>query len=1049
MHLNKTFRKNIRRSISGSFGRYIAIIMIILLGVGFLSGLVLTNPVMLTVEKNFIIDSNFYDFRILSTTGFDAEEVAKLNQIENIQVAHGSVTKDFIASRDETDYVYRAHMILDDVNMVTLKEGRMPQCDYECVVDASINPRYEIGDTLSLSINNESATNELFTYPEYTVVGTCYSPIYMSVDRGTSSVGNGSLNGFVMIPEGGFTFDLYNEAYISVDTNFEPYTDEYDNYIDSVKSGIENASLDIINGRFNELYADAKKEIDDAIEKLDEESKKTQKELDDAKQKLDDGKVKLDESEAKLTSSKQKLDDAKLVLDETAGKLKKNAKSWDDALSYAKAELKAQKESYNKEVSAAEEKLGSAYEQLSALTPSLDGLKALIEAGIATPEQLATYQVLKENYDSGMEEYLSGKKALEAKKIEANKLFKSAENGIQQFEQGIGEYNSGLKKYNEGKKQLESAKEDYESALAEYNSGKADFEKEISDAQEKIDEASEELSQIENPKVFVLDRSYNTGYSTFQNDAAIVENIAMVLPIFFFLIAALVISTTMSRMVDDDRSLIGTMNAIGYGKREIYTKYILYSGSAALIGTVIGYFGLGYLFPQVIWIAYRMLYKIPGTVVIYDAGLFVLCLVIALLCSVGVTLVALHSQMKSTPAELIRPKAPPAGKRIFLERIGFIWSRLKFLHKVTMRNIFRFKKRMIMMILGIAGCTGLIITGFGIKDSVANICDYQYGDIMQYDISMQTTEPVDDSFMKQVKEACGDNLDIIASAVLGTVEVTGSEATKSVYVIATDQPELYQMIHLIDGERKVVVPEADEAVISNKLKTLAGIALGDEVDISLSDTERTKIEIVDSVENYVYNYIYMSRKSYENCFNKYEPKAIYIKLKDTTNDVELGAKLANLSGVSSVTVTSSFKSLIAKMMRSLNYVVLLVIISAAALAFVVLFNLGNINISERVKEIATIKVLGFHQSETGAYVFRENLILSLIGILLGIPVGIAFHHFVMTQIQVEMVSFKMVVKPISIVFAILLVILFTIATDLILRRKIRRIDMAESLKSVE
>ena len=503
-------------------------------------------------------------------------------------------------------------------------------------------------------------------------------------------------------------------------------------------------------------------------------------------------------------------------------------------------------------------------------------------------------------------------------------------------------------------------------------------------------------------------------------------------------------------MIDDERTQIGTLRALGYSRGSILAKYLLYSGSAAALGCVIGYFAGGYVFPFVIWTAYGMLYRIPGFVLLYDPVLFVIALAASLLCSAGTTYLALRIEMQNMPANLIRPKTPAVGKRIFLERITPLWKRLKFLHKVSLRNIFRFKKRMIMMILGIAGCTALVLTGFGIHDSVANIANFQFDDIQKYDVSAQFSDTLTEDKINEVESDHKSELDAATAVQMTSGDVTGGSITKSAYIVASDDPAITDIFDLhIDGET-VPYPGKGEVLLTEKLAELTDIKTGDTVTVSVSDTEKAELKVAGLVENYVQNYLYMTGETYAMIADKgYEPKTLLLRVNDSADEYALSAALSKTDGVSSVSVVTDTRNMIDQMMQSLNYVVALVLISAGALAFIVLFNLGNINLTERVREIATIKVLGFHSRETGAYVFRENIILSMMGIVVGLPLGVLLHTFVLMQIRVDMVSFKAVIAPVSFLLTVVMVVLFTVITDLVMRKKITKIDMAESLKSIE
>ncbi|MCC8075096.1 MAG: ABC transporter permease, partial [Clostridiales bacterium] len=710
--------------------------------------------------------------------------------------------------------------------------------------------------------------------------------------------------------------------------------------------------------------------------------------------------------------------------------------------------------------------------QLDAAAEELDTQKATLDAAKSTlDESEAQLETLRAALEDGWSQYNAGVAELNTQKITQQAKLDSAKASLEEFEAGIEAYYEGLDSYNEGVQTLADGWAEYEDGLAEYEDGEAEyadglaeyqdglaeyedgvaeFDAEIADAEQELADARKELADLEGAELYVLDRSTNSGYVTFESDSQIVDRLAGVFPVFFFLIAALVCSTTMTRMVDDDRTQIGTMRALGYSRGSILAKYLIYSGTAAILGCLLGFFLGGCLFPFVIWKAYQMIYNIKGFLCVYDYSLLAISMAASLLCSAGTTWFACRRTMESTPADLIRPAAPAAGKRIFLERITPLWSRLKFLHKVTLRNIFRFKKRMFMMILGIAGCTALVLTGFGINDSIADIANYQYDDIQKYDLTVTYDDPITQDDLDWAAENCGGQIETQALARMWSGDLTGSEATKTVYFVASDDENITQVFDLhLDGET-VAYPGTGEVLITQKLATLAGVEVGDTVTLTVNDSTRGEATVVGLVENYVYNYVYMTGETYAAVFSEdCEPETLVLRLNEDVDEHSVSAAFSGQDEVSNVSVVSDTRTAIDNMMNSLNYVVILVLACAGALAFVVLFNLGNINISERAREIATIKVLGFHARETGSYVFRENFILSLMGICCGLPLGVALHAFVIAQIQVDMVYFKTIIKPISYLLTVGMVILFTVATDLILRRKIRGIDMAESLKSVE
>ena len=1146
--MTKTLKKNIRRCITGSLGRYVAIMMIIMLGVAFLTGLKATRPIMIATASDYFEESQLYDLRLISTIGFDDADVQAVFESEGVSAAEGSVYADFIWLRDGEEYAYRAHMLTESINQPYLVAGSLPESGNECVVDAERFTEDMIGQTITISDHGDG--DNLFACSEYTITGLVYSPFYLNIERGTTSLGDGSLDGFILIPPEGFDSEYYTELYVRSTGNAGLYSDEYEDLIDTLSDAVEADAALSIRTRFDDLVAEGEAEIADGERELAEEKADAEAELADAKQKLDDAAQELAEGEAELADAKAQLDDAKAELDSGAEQLQPGFDSWESAITYGwnqyydgKAELDAAYSENKPQLEAAREQLEeqealyeSSLAAVQAGKEELDGYYALLEQGQAEydaavtqyNENYAAYEQRLAEYQAALEAFNAVKDTLPAEEaaaqeasletarltleqtaaaltqakaaldengaaldaqraeLDENKaqleatetqlaqrrtrldvgwndyydgiaLFESqyaaldtAYASLVQFENGIDAYYEGLSSYHEGVETLADGRREYEDGLAEYEDGLAEFNTEIADAEQEIADAKAELADLEDPELYVLDRTANAGYVSFEADSMIVSNLSTIFPIFFFLIAALVCSTTMTRMVDDERTQIGTLRAMGYSRGSIFAKYMLYAGSAATCGCLLGYFGGGFLFPFVIWIAYKMLYQMPGFVMIYDPALLAISLAASLLCSAGTTYFACRLEMASTPANLIRPKTPRAGKRILLERITPLWKRLKFLHKVSLRNIFRFKKRMIMMILGIAGCTALVLTAFGIYDSVANIANYQFDDIQKYDISVTYEDALTEADTAALETAYGDRMETDAAALMTACDLTGSDATKSAYIVASDDPAITEIIDLHRNGSTVPFPGEGEVVLSEKLAELAGAEIGDTVTLSVSDTDKASFTVVGLVENYVHNYIYMTGQTYDRAFDdSFEPTTLLLRAAEGEDEYSLSAALSKEDNVVSVSVTSDTRRMIDNMMQSLNYVVALVMACAGALAFIVLINLGNINISERVREIATIKVLGFHKKETGAYVFRENVMLSCMGILIGLPLGFLLHRFVMNQIRVDMVAFKYVIQPQSYLLTVLMVLLFTVITDLIMRRKIARIDMAESLKSIE
>lgn len=557
---------------------------------------------------------------------------------------------------------------------------------------------------------------------------------------------------------------------------------------------------------------------------------------------------------------------------------------------------------------------------------------------------------------------------------------------------------------------------------------------------------------IESPSLFTLTRESNIGYVCFENDSGIVEGIAVVFPVFFFLVAALVCVTTMNRMIEEQRTQIGILKALGYGKSSIMGKYMIYSGSAAISGCVGGFFLGCYVFPKVIWIVYDLMYGFTEIYYIFDWKLFVLSIIVSLICSIGTTWLSLRHELSRMASELIRPKAPKNGKRIIFERITPLWKRLKFLQKVSIRNVVRYKKRFFMMVLGISGCTGLIIAGYGIKDSIANIADKQYGEIQIYDEQVSLVVPLTEKSLQEFSVVTEEKAEHIMPAYHASIDIYKEDKAKAITLVVPytqDRFDEFIDLHTVKG-KKISFPEYGEVVLTENIAEKLHIKKGDTVTFRDAEMHAMTLTVSDICSNYFYTYGYVSKETYGDFMKKApEFKIVYINIAEGTDLHEAAAFLTNLDNVSAVNVNQDTKDMFSKMMESLNYIVVMVIVCAAALAFIVLYNLTNINITERLREIATIKVLGFYSGETATYVFRENMVLTVIGAFVGFPLGIALHGYVMYNIDIDMIRFDINIKPMSFVYAILFTLAFAVVVDFVMYFKIKRINMAESLKSVE
>ena len=589
----------------------------------------------------------------------------------------------------------------------------------------------------------------------------------------------------------------------------------------------------------------------------------------------------------------------------------------------------------------------------------------------------------------------------------------------------------------------------------ELNTEKQNAEQQIKEAEGKIIDAKDEVAKIENPTWYILDRNQNSGYASFIQDTESIENLSMVFPIVFFAIAILVSLTSMTRMVEEERQEIGTLKALGYNKFHISLKYIIYSSLACIIGAIIG-MNIGFqLLPRIVWDMYEMMYTMPSITVLYNYEYSTLGLFLIYICIVGATLYSILKELKDAPATLLRPKAPKLGKRVLLERITPIWKRLNFSQKVTIRNIFRYKKRFLMTIIGIFGCTSLILAGFGLKDSISKILPYQYEKIFNYDIQVSLKSALDNENRQELITNLKNNAQI--NEVVETYMISGTASKEEnqediQIIIPQDNNELDKVIKLYDLKENKINLNEDGIVITDKLAQLINAKVGDTITVKDTNDVEKELKIVNIAENYISHYVYMSKSLYEKTYEENcIPNVLLIQDKELTKEQEsdLSREIVEQNQVSTVTLTSTIMTTLDDTMNSLNYVVIILIVSAGLLAFVVLYNLSNVNISERIRELATIKVLGFYDKEVYSYINRETTLLTIIGIILGLGGGYLLNFYIIGTCEIDMLRFVKVIDPLSYLYAILITVAFTIIVNIFTYFALKKIDMIGSLKSVE
>lgn len=1213
----KALRKEFFMSVKKTRNRFISICLIVVLGTAFYAGIRAANPDMQQSADKFFDESRLMDIRVMGTLGLTDADVTAISEVDGVEAVEAFYSADVLTMKNDKQLVLKLMSVPDQMNLITVDEGRLPQKKGECLADNVLMEEYgyKIGDTIEIYSDEDTKLSDTVSHNQYTIVGRGRTALYLNMTRDSSSIGNGAVSGFVVIPEDDFNMDAYTEIGIRVAdaAALDCYGDDYEKLVDSVVSDVEAIAGERCDLRYETIVSDAEAEIAEAEKKVSD----GRQQLEDAKTEISDGEKALDEAsgtikdkEAELSENEALITDKEKLLNDSLAELSEGWQAYNDGIAKAKAgeagldaaqtaldEKKKQLLEAQTALSEAEaafsqaqteidtkraqaqgaiEQLNTAKEtrntleraaadlaeqkaafesqkpqlqaQIDGMKKQLDVLQAAIDAETdeaIKAELQAQYDALKLKYDSAVESLAATENAFAQKETEINDAlallpsseeieaglseakaglealdeaqktldaqmeaadidghreeieagWQALETGRQQIEAGRAEIAaayeqlegarqtlaSGQSEADEGARQLseaktllndgrtaiDEAKEEIEANRTKLADAKEEYDKaekenmpDIEDGERQIADAKEEIASLKKPEWYVLDREYIQTCVEYAQDAERIGAIGEVFPVIFFLVAALVSLTTMTRMVEEERTQIGTLKALGYGKVSIAAKYILYAFAATMIGGISGAI-LGQKFlPYVIMNAYGIVYvSLTEFVTPLHLGYTVTSILAAVASTILAVVLACYKELRAVPAQLMRPEAPKAGKRVLLERMPFIWRHLSFSNKSTVRNLFRYKKRFFMTVIGIGGCMGLLLVGFGVEDSIMTIGDKQFNEIRIYDgniaLSEDSTKEERQKLYDEIKAE--DNVETVMFAHEETVDVSvdhkGMGARSTYLFVPSELSRTSEFINLRDRRSHEAYTLDDEgAIISEKLAKLLDVAEGDSVYIDTGDMHYVPVKISHIVENYFFHYIYLSPALYERVYGEAaDYTEIFMKNKTDSEAFEedFSGRYLEKDNVSGVTFIRSTSDRIREMIGSMDVIIYVIIISAGLLAFVVLYNLNNINISERRRELATLKVLGFYDLEVSKYVFRENVLLTFFGSIFGIFLGIILHRYVILTAEIDMMMFGRNIYFKSYIYSILLTFAFSMIVNIVTHWKLKKIDMIESLKSVE
>lgn len=1076
-----TYLKDIFREIKISLGRFLSILCIVAIGVAFFAGIKASAPDMKNSADTYFDKYNVQDIQVYSTIGLTKKDVAAIKKIKGVKSVQPSFSMDTLSQIDSTQMVIKviSYGIDQKMNKIRVVEGRMPERENECLVEASsatnkLYGTFHIGDTIKLQSGTDEALSKSLKHTKYKIVGTCYNPNYLSYEKGSSNIGSGTVISFIYIQNTNVLKDYYTEVDVCVKgaKDLDCYSDEYFDVVDPVLKKIKKISNKQIDARIQSYQS----ELDEKKQEATDKFKDAENQFNDAQNKIDSGLSEIQSNELKLQNSKDQINqgwneyyanlqllDNIPTLQNAIAQIEESEKKLPELLSQ-KEQVENGLQQINAEgdlntkrtliqnaidfIDIALKKLENYPDSSDAETiriklnekkELLQGQLSLIDQAIAKKAEL---EAILPQIQSGIEQIQAGV----AKKAELQSQLNQLLNAKNELNNAYVSLINGQAQYEDGVSKIEDAKNELNKSIEQLTLSKAEFNIQKHDALRELSDAQLEIDKMEG-KWIVLDRNSHYSYRDYGACADRMDGIAKVFPVFFFLVAALVCMTTMTRMVDEQRNEMGTLKALGYSKLQIASKYIIYALIASILGSILGC-SLGmYLFPTVIFNAWNTLYNIDQIKFLFQPGLILLASGSVTGITLLATLYSIYSELIEMPSQLMRPKAAKAGKKIFLERISFIWKRLSFLQKVTARNIFRYKKRFFMTIIGIAGCSALLVAGFGINDSISDIVNQQYNVIYHYDatVSAKTSE-----ITSQIKSLKGVKDVYEEDHLAVTTKIENKDISTTVHIISNDK-KFKDFCTLFNGNKEFDLDDSS-VLISQKMATKLNKKAGDTIKIKDANNKVIKAKIKGVFTNYVGHHIYASESLYKSWNTNAKTTHIYlIKSKKTTKKFErnLGNKIMNIDGVQSVTFYSSLQKNFKDMIKSISYIVVVLVISAACLAFVVLYNLNNVNISERKREIATIKVLGFTRKEVDAYINRETILLTILGSLIGLGIGIGLHHLIMNLAEMDDIMFGRTINSISYVISFVMTIGFNAIINLCMHKKLNNIQMVESLKAVE
>lgn len=1063
--MKSAYIKDSKKMFKNNIGRFCSIVLIIMLGTSFFIGMNAISPQMKKTAEKYMKDEHIYDYIIESNLGYNNEDVKKFADYKNITEAHGIYSYDALAKFEQKDIVVRVSSLNSDIKMneTNIIDGRKIENENECYISTRLRQmyNYDIGKKIKVYRKDEDNINDVLKITEFEIVGVVINPMYISKFYGTTPLLTGELNSFLFVQEEAFKMKEYTTVYLKsdIDENIKRFSSKYKKENKKYLKDIEKINKEISKAKYDKIY----NENMDKIKNVEDKIKSVEEDVKEKKSVILKNQLQINQAISSISYYVSQYYKTENIFNRFKANeaILSNLYNNINNLYEEKLSIEARKEELQKEIkvlnteindiqNGVEKNLYEIYNLENESNKFVDLSKKNYQLNNEYNQKNTKYQNLTEEYrlnNQRLQEIEKKYEEFENKKNKLqNELYVSFDN-LQDLIENIGDNNikSQYRQVGVGKEELIKAKNE----LTNQN-----IEEKIKNAKKEINDKKEELNKF----MYVTATTPlqdSSGFKALKEDLAKMSLMGKIFPVVFFVVATLVTITTITRMIDEDRKNIGVFKALGYSQNTITKRYLIYALLAGIIGTILGTIIGSLVILQVLFVSYKDVYDLPELSNKFNKTYILISLIVSLLSTFFVTWIVTKRALKEKTADLLRPQVGTKGKTILLEKIPFLWNKCSFLYKICFRNIFRYKKRLFMTLIGIAGCTALIYSGLGLQSSVTSIGNIQFSKVRTADIEIYLNEELVKNEVDKVENDIKQKQYIKETTPIRqqTITVKANNYSKDVFYIAASSKEIGKYINLKNRKTKKTIKIDEEGVVlTEKLALLLDVKVGEKINVKDNGADAT-VKVTGITENYLYNYIYFTPNVYERIYGKeMKYNEVFANTSEDLSEKEeinLSDKLKENDKIASLSFGKNMEKEFKTSLSSLMSIVIIFIGCASLLSFTVLVNLNNINIEERKRELSTIKLLGFYEKELESYVFRENIILTILGTLLGLILGMGILGVIIQAAEVETIFLVKDINYINLAVSIVITLGFTLITNFVMRKKIKNIDMIDSLKSIE